>query len=70
MRARLMACLVAAVITVGGGMYLLTQPAPVSAATAECDFGELYECDPDQNYVYEGTCYTDDGCYVNLEPCC
>lgn len=37
--------------------------------TGRCDIGE-FECDPDQNYVWQGSCYTDDGCYYNLETCC
>jgi hypothetical protein len=27
-------------------------------------------CDPGQGYIYQGTCYSDDGCYTELEPCC
>lgn len=72
MRARLMTCLVATAITFGGSAYLLTQPASASAeeATPKCQFGEVYACDPDRSYNWQGTCYSDDGCYYELEDCC
>lgn len=38
--------------------------------TAKCELSPVSPCDPDRGYVYNGTCYNDDGCYYELEQCC
>lgn len=61
-----------AVLAVLVGLLWLTSSGPVSAS-GKCAFDEhpdVGPCDPDKGYSFEGTCYTDDGCYTRIESCC
>ncbi len=52
----------------GAGMWLAY---PTSVAAETCDFGSSeLPCDPDRGYIWQGACYSDDGCYYTIESCC
>lgn len=60
-------CISVAVLSSPWHMSLLAQTGERCEMSGEPGVGE---CDPDRGYRFQGVCYSDDGCYHEIEPCC